>query len=81
MTGKNLVNFAMRNALVDVSGFPDYPDMLERYYPSAIQAGTYLDRVYGMPEQQWVDMMFVRDDILAELGIETRGPGRSSPGP
>lgn len=70
MTGKNLVNFAMRNALVDVSGFPDYPDMLERYYPSAIQAGTYLDRVYGMPEQQWVDMMFVRDDILAELGIE-----------
>lgn len=70
MTGKNLVNFAMRNALADVDSLPGYADMLDRYYPSAIQAGTYLGRVYGMPEQQWVDMMFVRDDILAELGIE-----------
>ena len=39
--------------------------MLERYYPSGIESATYLGNVYGMPEQQWVDMMFVRDDILS----------------
>lgn len=71
MTGKNLINFAMRNAVSDLSGFPGYRDMLERYYPSGIESATYLGNVYGMPEQQWVDMMFVRDDILSELGIET----------
>jgi ABC-type glycerol-3-phosphate transport system substrate-binding protein len=75
MPQANVLNFAMRNALTDLTGFDDYPAVASRFYQSALDAATYLDGshglpgIYGMPERQWFPMMYIRDDILAEMGI------------
>jgi len=65
----NVLNFAMRNALMDLSVFEDFADISSKFFPSAIDAATFLDGVYGLPERQMFPMMFVRDDIFLELGI------------
>ncbi|MBS5314839.1 MAG: extracellular solute-binding protein [Clostridiales bacterium] len=64
------MNFAVRNALVDLSQFEDFEEIASRYYPSAFESITYQDGVYGLPEQQTFMMMFYRNDILEELGLE-----------
>jgi ABC-type glycerol-3-phosphate transport system substrate-binding protein len=69
MPQASVLNFAVRNALVDLSTFGDYPAVSSRFYPSALNAATFLGGVYGMPERQLFPMMYVRDDILSELGI------------
>lgn len=64
------VEFAIRNAVVDLTTFPDYSMVKERFMPSAIVPFTFRDSVYAIPEVQSFPMMFYRKDILAELGLE-----------
>lgn len=64
------MNFAVRNALVDLSQFEDFEEIKQRYYPSAFESITYQDGIFGLPEQQTFMMMFYRNDILNELGLE-----------
>jgi ABC-type glycerol-3-phosphate transport system substrate-binding protein len=70
MPQASVLNFAVRNALVDLTAFQDYPALSSRFYPSALNAATFLGGVYGMPERQLFPMMYVRDDILSELGVK-----------
>lgn len=65
-----LADFAMRNAIVDISEFSDFEEEAARYYDSAIDGASYQDGVYGLAEQQNFMMLFYREDILNELGIE-----------
>lgn len=65
-----VLNFAMRNALTDLSKLDGFGDMKNKYYPSAIKTVSYQNGVYGMPEQQNFMMMFYRDDILKQLGLK-----------
>ncbi|MDR0553504.1 MAG: extracellular solute-binding protein [Treponema sp.] len=69
MPQASALNFAVRNALTDLSRFADYAAEASRFYPSALSAATFRSGVYGMPERQWFPMMYIRDDILSELGI------------
>lgn len=64
-----LSDFAMRNALVAVSDLPGFNEEAERFYESAITGGTYMDKVYGLPETQTFMMTFYRSDVLSELGL------------
>ena len=64
------VEFAIRNAIVDLSQFPDYLDVEQRFRPGAITPYRYRDGVYAIPESQDFNMLFYRTDILAELGLE-----------
>ncbi len=64
------VEFAIRNAIVDLSQFPDYPEVEQRFRPGAITPYRYQDGVFGIPESQDFNMLFYRVDILAELGLE-----------
>lgn len=65
-----LQDFAMRNAVEDLSKMEGYTEVSERFYESTIDAARYQDGIYGMPEQATFMMMFARNDILAELGVE-----------
>ncbi|MCG8502846.1 MAG: extracellular solute-binding protein [Firmicutes bacterium] len=65
-----VLNFAIRNALVDVSTLEGFEDIRKRYNKSAFEAVTFRNRIYGIPEQQIFMMLFHRNDILAQLGIE-----------
>ena len=65
-----LQDFAMRKAVVDLSGLEGFADATERFYQSTLDSSSFQGGVYGMPEQATFMMMFVRDDILAELGLQ-----------
>ena len=64
------VNYAMRNAVVDLSQFPDYEEVEPRFRESAVLPYRFDDGVYGLPEQQMFSMLFYRKDIMEELGID-----------
>lgn len=64
------VNLAMRGVLYDLSSFDDYEDVLENFQDGAEKPYIYKGKTYALPDTQGFNVMFVRDDILNELGIE-----------
>jgi ABC-type glycerol-3-phosphate transport system substrate-binding protein len=64
------VNYAMRNAVYDISQFEDFPLIQQRFQESAFVPYEYLDGYYGLPDTQQFPVMFYRKDILDELGID-----------
>lgn len=64
------VNYGIRNAVVDLSQFPDYDEVVQRFSQSALVQLGFHGATYGLPETQTFPMMFYRKDILSELGME-----------
>ncbi|MDR0302262.1 MAG: extracellular solute-binding protein [Treponema sp.] len=64
------VNFAIRKAVVDISQFPDYEEVIKELNPSVVVPFSYADGVWGLPETQYFHVMFYRKDILEELNID-----------
>lgn len=70
------VNFAMRGALYDLSTFEDYDEVASWFTcdkegnPIAMIPFQYDGGVYALPETTTYQMMFVRTDIMEELGLE-----------
>jgi ABC-type glycerol-3-phosphate transport system substrate-binding protein len=64
------VNYAMRNAAYDLTNFDDFNEISQRFKDSAMVPYNYLDGYYALPETQQFPVMFYREDILNELGIE-----------
>ncbi|MCU6712345.1 extracellular solute-binding protein [Paenibacillus sp. J5C_2022] len=64
------VNFAMRSALYDLSAFPDFEEVSQRFHESAVVPYRYNEGVFALPEQQIFPVLFYRKDILNELGLE-----------
>lgn len=65
-----LQDFAMRNAIVDLSKQEGYAEATERFYQSTLDSASFQGGVYGIPEQATFMMLFTRDDILEELGLK-----------
>ncbi len=63
------VNFAMRNAALDLSQFNDSDIVLSAFKESAIMPYRFEGGIYAMPEQQIFPVLFYREDILKEIGI------------
>lgn len=63
-----LQDFAMRNAVVNLKELEGFEEASAGFYESTIDAASYLDGVYGLPEQANFMMLFVRDDILQQIG-------------
>ncbi len=74
--GQNeVINYAIRGALLQVDGRDGFEDAVSDFDKSAMtvlgienSAGEF--HYYGLPETQNFTMMFVREDIFADLGIE-----------
>ncbi|MCU9612642.1 extracellular solute-binding protein [Caldibacillus lycopersici] len=64
------VNYAIRNAVVDLSQFDDFAEVADRFDPSAMVPFEFNEGYYAVPETQTFPMMFYRKDIFEELGIE-----------
>ena len=64
------VNLAMRGVLYDLSSFDDYEEVLKNFQEGAEKPYIYKGKTYALPDTQGFNVMFVRDDILNELGIE-----------
>ncbi|MCL2404595.1 MAG: extracellular solute-binding protein [Defluviitaleaceae bacterium] len=70
MTIDNVVNFAMRNALVPLNTMPGWDEFSQQFWPAGLETVYYFGNFYGVPETMSFLMMYMRDDILAEVGIE-----------
>ncbi len=64
------VDYALRNAVLDLSEFSDFDEVMKRFEESAAIPLTYQGKTYGLPESQTWPMMFCRTDVLEELGLE-----------
>lgn len=63
------LNLGIRGALLDLSQFPDYPEVAARFSADANTPYTYKGAVYGLPVTQNFCMMFYRTDIFEEMGL------------
>lgn len=63
------VNLAMRGGLVDLKKL-GIDEIYNNFYPSAWTQLMYDEGIYGVPETQIFDMLFIRDDIFKEIGIK-----------
>lgn len=70
ITEQQAMNFAIRNSLVDLTKLDGFDEKYTEYEPSAFEGITFKDGIFGIPEQQTFMMLFYRQDILDELGLE-----------
>ena len=64
------VNYALRNAVVDLRRFPDFDDVAARFAESAMVPFEFNGGYFALPETQNFSVMFYRADIFADLGLE-----------
>lgn len=80
------ISYSMRGALENLEQFDaehqydeqgnkkytyTFDEVYEWFYPSSFISLRYLDgNIYGLPESQLFKMMFVRDDIMQEYGLD-----------
>lgn len=67
--GKEPINYALRNAAVDLSQFEDFNEVAQWFYKDALVQFTYDGGVYALPQTMSFHVMFYRKDILDELGL------------
>lgn len=63
------VEYAFRDAIVDLSAFPGFEEVKSRFLPQLMVPMEYGGKTYGLPEQMYFRGLFYRSDILEELGI------------
>ncbi|MBQ5771826.1 MAG: extracellular solute-binding protein, partial [Clostridia bacterium] len=63
------VNYAMRNAVEDLTQFEDFEEVIAPFYKSAVLPAEYNGGIYALPETQEYSVLFYREDVLEELGV------------
>lgn len=64
------VNYAVRNAVVDLTQFEDFEEVKKRFQDSAIVPYQFNGGIFALPETQEFPMLFYRTDIMEELGLD-----------
>ena len=72
----DVINYAIRSAVLPIENLDGFNEVKSSFTPSAmlvlgIDDAQGTRHYYGLPETQSFPMMFVREDILAELYIDT----------
>ncbi|MBQ3912810.1 MAG: extracellular solute-binding protein [Lachnospiraceae bacterium] len=70
VAGIEPMNYALRNAVVDLTQFDDFEEVKKRFYSEAFDQFTLEGGVYALPQTMSFHVMFYRADILDELGLE-----------
>lgn len=68
-TASDPVNYAIRSAAADLTGFADYSDVAKSFHPEALVPFTYKGAVYALPTSFDFPIMFYRTDVFEMLGI------------
>ena len=73
VSGWFAVNYAMRNAVEDLTQFSDFNEVVKPFYESILQPLTYNNGtktgIYGLPETQNFPLLFYRTDVMEELEL------------
>jgi ABC-type glycerol-3-phosphate transport system substrate-binding protein len=76
LSDSDVINYAIRGALAPIENFDGFDTFVEENFNEAammvlgIADAQEQMHYYGLPETQTFPMMFIRTDILANLGIE-----------
>ncbi len=65
------VNYALRNAVEDLTQFDDWEEVFSHYTKSSYEQYGLDGHIYAIPETQTFNVMFYRKDVLEELGLDT----------
>lgn len=66
------INLALRDAVLDLRQFSDYEETVTgRFAPAALEPFRLGEHAYALPDAIDYPVLFVRSDILQELGIST----------
>lgn len=70
--GNNIpVDYALRNAVVDLTQFDDFDEITKEYFEEVFVPYEYDGGIYAIPETQNFNLMYYRRDILEnELGLK-----------
>lgn len=63
------INYALRDAAYDLSGFSDFKEIVKRFPEAALDSYKYKGSVYALPQTFTFPMFFYRTDIFEELGF------------
>ncbi|MBQ1187116.1 MAG: extracellular solute-binding protein [Clostridia bacterium] len=63
------VNYGMRGALLDLTQFSDYKEVLSRFNQGADIPYWYNGALYAIPDSQGFLCMFYRTDVFEDLGL------------
>lgn len=63
------VDYAIRNSIVDISKFPDFKELYNRYSPGSWLPFYYNQGYYAVPETQSFQVLYYRKDILSKMGL------------
>jgi ABC-type glycerol-3-phosphate transport system substrate-binding protein len=73
VSGWFAVNYAMRNAVEDLTQFADFEEVTESFYDSILYPLTYNNGehkgIYGLPETMNFPVLFYRTDVMEEIGL------------
>ena len=68
--GREPVNYALRNAVTDLTQFDDFEEVTGWFHEDALVQFTYNEGVYALPQTMSFPVLFYRADILKELGLD-----------
>ena len=63
-------DLAIRNAIVDLTQYPDYKEVLTQFPAGMLVPSTIDDGIYSVPETFYFWVLYYRTDILEKLGLE-----------
>ena len=63
------VEYGVRGVALDLTGFSDFADVMQRFHPELPKAMTFLGKTYGLPETMNFTCMAYRKDIFSELSL------------
>jgi len=69
VAGSSPVEFAIRDAVVDLKSYPDFPEIEKRFVSKIMVPFYYRGGCYALPETMNFTVLFYRKDIINELGI------------
>lgn len=67
--GQVPIDYAVRNALVNLNTFSDYQEVADRFRPGALIPYRFNGGDYALPDTQNFNMLFYRKDIMEQLGV------------
>lgn len=70
---ESIFDYALRNAVYDLTKFPDSDQVMDLFHPGIIQPYRYDGGIYGIPETNNFNIMFYRKDIMNQLGLSVPG--------
>lgn len=66
----NLINYAVRGAVKPLNDKAGFNEIIARFNDAAVTQMSLYGKTYALPFDQKFPMMFVRTDVLADLGLE-----------